>query len=289
MFVLTKICQQQQQQQFVQVSLCPVCQRIFTKNLIIVLNMNIFLIEIIGNSLYVDGLFLDQFVLYLNTADAGYKNIVGSREECSYIQYVLITGVLITCVLITGVLITGVLITGVLITGVLITGVLITGVLITCVLITGVLITGVLITGVLITGVLITGVLITGVLITGVLITGVLITGVLITDIYCTLILRQQGFWSTNFNLVCMTFITLFIFLFNVTLAPKQSDSDVIAWSDQSHLHREPHHSELSIEENKVLASLARLDTQLETKQAFLRSMKPSKTTITHNYSGLKK
>ena len=28
----------------------------------------------------------------LGTVDAGYKNTVGSREECSYIQYVLITG-----------------------------------------------------------------------------------------------------------------------------------------------------------------------------------------------------
>ena len=27
-----------------------------------------------------------------NTVDAGYKNTVGSREECSYIRYVLITG-----------------------------------------------------------------------------------------------------------------------------------------------------------------------------------------------------
>ena len=27
-----------------------------------------------------------------NTVDTGYKNTVGSREECSYIRYVLITG-----------------------------------------------------------------------------------------------------------------------------------------------------------------------------------------------------
>ena len=27
-----------------------------------------------------------------STVDAGYKNTVGSREECSYIRYVLITG-----------------------------------------------------------------------------------------------------------------------------------------------------------------------------------------------------
>ena len=29
---------------------------------------------------------------YANTVDAGYKNTVGSREECSYNRYVLITG-----------------------------------------------------------------------------------------------------------------------------------------------------------------------------------------------------
>ena len=30
--------------------------------------------------------------IYMYTVDAGYKDIVGSREECSYIRYVLITG-----------------------------------------------------------------------------------------------------------------------------------------------------------------------------------------------------
>ena len=32
------------------------------------------------------------FVQFGCTVDAGYKNNVGSREECSYIRYVLITG-----------------------------------------------------------------------------------------------------------------------------------------------------------------------------------------------------
>ena len=77
-------------------------------------------------------------------------------------------------------------------------------------------------------------------------------------------------------------------------LAPKPSDTEFVAWSDQSsYLHREPQHSELSIEESKVLASLARLDTQLEAKQAYLRTMKSqtskhSKPTMTPNYSGHK-
>ncbi|KAI6650897.1 hypothetical protein LOD99_5737 [Oopsacas minuta] len=65
-----------------------------------------------------------------------------------------------------------------------------------------------------------------------------------------------------------------------VTIAPKTSNSDFVAWSE---LPREPQHSELSIEENKVLASLARLDTQLETKQAYLRTMKShTKQTKSH-------
>lgn len=69
-------------------------------------------------------------------------------------------------------------------------------------------------------------------------------------------------------------------------IAPKTSDSDLIAWSEQ---HREQQPSELSIEENKVLASLARLDTQLEAKQAYLRSMKSqTKQTKSNYYSNYK-
>ena len=56
-------------------------------------------ISTIGNSTNfsnLNGHQIRQVPLYqigrTDTVDAGYKNTVGSREECSYIRYVLITG-----------------------------------------------------------------------------------------------------------------------------------------------------------------------------------------------------